>query len=93
MAGDEQNKTEEATPFKLAKAREKGTIARGTDLGYLASLAGLLLFLTIASTRATGLEVGWSGDALGRGISNTDEQSLPPYQPPLPRPLRPCAGL
>ncbi len=50
MAGDELNKTEEATPFKLAKAREKGTIARGTDLGYLASLAGFLLFLTIAGT-------------------------------------------
>jgi len=36
--GQEQNKTEEATPFKLRKAREKGQVARGMDLGFVGSL-------------------------------------------------------
>jgi flagellar biosynthesis protein FlhB len=49
-AGEEQNKSEEATPFKLAKQREKGTVARGTDLGFFTSLAALLLFLSLAGT-------------------------------------------
>jgi len=48
MSGDEQNKSEEATPFKLSKAREKGTVARGTDLGFFSALAGFLMFLTLA---------------------------------------------
>jgi flagellar biosynthetic protein FlhB len=49
MSGtDEQNKSEEATPFKLTRAREKGTVARGTDLGYFSVLAAFLLFLTLA---------------------------------------------
>jgi len=48
VASDEQNKSEEATPFKLAKAREKGTLARGTDLGFFSALAAFLLFLTVA---------------------------------------------
>lgn len=50
MAGEseEQNKSEEATPFKLSKAREKGNVARGMDLGFFSGLAAFLLFLTIA---------------------------------------------
>jgi flagellar biosynthetic protein FlhB len=47
---EEQNKSEEATPFKLARAREKGSVARGTDLGFFAALAGFLLFLTLAGS-------------------------------------------
>lgn len=46
--GEEQNKSEEATPFKLTKAREKGNVARGTDLGFFSSLAAFLLFLAVA---------------------------------------------
>jgi flagellar biosynthetic protein FlhB len=46
--GEEQNRSEEATPYKLAKAREKGTVARGTDLGFFASLGAFLLFLSVA---------------------------------------------
>lgn len=45
--GQEQNRSEEATPFKLRKAREKGQVARGMDLGFagsLAALAGVGLF-------------------------------------------------
>lgn len=39
--GEEQNKSEEPTPFKLKKAREKGQVARGMDLGFAASLMAL----------------------------------------------------
>ncbi|HTN14537.1 MAG TPA: EscU/YscU/HrcU family type III secretion system export apparatus switch protein [Sphingomonadaceae bacterium] len=39
--GQEQNRSEEATPFKLRKAREKGQVARGMDLGFAGSLAAL----------------------------------------------------
>lgn len=44
----EQNKTEEATPFKLRRARERGTVARSLDLGFLGSLAALAFFLIAA---------------------------------------------
>jgi flagellar biosynthetic protein FlhB len=46
--GDEQNKSEEATPFKLRRARERGQVARGMDLGFFAGLAALAGFLTVA---------------------------------------------
>jgi flagellar biosynthetic protein FlhB len=38
MSDAEQNRSEDATPYKLARAREKGSVARGTDLGYLTAL-------------------------------------------------------
>lgn len=52
MSESEQNKTEEPTPFKLRKAREKGQIAKGTDLGYFASLLGLFLFAIVAGQQS-----------------------------------------
>jgi len=50
MSGEseEQNKTEDATPFKLRKAREKGSVARGTDLGFAGSLIALAIGATFA---------------------------------------------
>src|SRR5688572_15329926 len=48
MAETEQNKTEEPTPFKLKRAREKGNVARGTDLGFFAVLVGLTIYLLVA---------------------------------------------
>ncbi len=41
MSETEQNKTEDATPFKLKRAREKGQVARGMDLGFFAMLVAL----------------------------------------------------
>lgn len=38
----EQNKSEQPTAFKLDKARKKGAVARGTDLGFLTALAAFL---------------------------------------------------
>lgn len=43
----DQNKSEPATPFKLNKAREKGTVARGTDLGFATSLIAFAGYLWI----------------------------------------------
>lgn len=41
--GEELDKSETATPFKLDQARRKGMVARGTDLGFLSSLLGLAI--------------------------------------------------
>jgi flagellar biosynthetic protein FlhB len=51
MAEQEQNRSEEATPFKLRRAREKGMVARGTDLGFLGSLVAIVGFLLVAGER------------------------------------------
>lgn len=41
--GDEANKSEEASAFKLDRARRKGLLARGTDIGFLAALIALAI--------------------------------------------------
>lgn len=48
MAETEQNKTQEPTHYKLKRAREKGQVARGTDLGFFSVLAGLTLYAIVA---------------------------------------------
>lgn len=48
MSDSEQNKTEEATPFKLKKARDKGQVARGSDLGFFSMLVALCLVVLSA---------------------------------------------
>lgn len=37
----EQDRSEEASSFKLDKARKRGLVARGTDLGFVSALVGL----------------------------------------------------
>lgn len=64
MDGAEQDKSEQATPFKLKKAREKGQIARGMDLGFFVGLAVLLLYLWIA------------GPGLGRDIALASRDAI-----------------
>lgn len=49
--GQEQNRSEEPTPFKLRRAREKGQVARGMDLGFVAGLVALAGFAIIAGER------------------------------------------
>ncbi len=49
--GSGQNKTEEATPFKLRKARERGQVARGLDLGFAGSLVAIALVALVAGER------------------------------------------
>jgi len=45
MDDSEQNKSEQPSPFKLARAREKGSIARGMDLGFATALGSFLAYV------------------------------------------------
>jgi flagellar biosynthesis protein FlhB len=45
--GEELDKSETATPFKLDRARRKGVVAKGTDLGYLSALLGLAIVVQL----------------------------------------------
>jgi flagellar biosynthetic protein FlhB len=45
MDDSDQSKSEQATPFRLQKAREKGSVARGTDLGFLTGLAAFSAYV------------------------------------------------
>jgi len=47
MENSEQNKTEEASPFKLKRAREKGQVARGMDLGFISVLVSFIAFFLL----------------------------------------------
>ncbi|WP_164115912.1 EscU/YscU/HrcU family type III secretion system export apparatus switch protein [Sphingorhabdus sp. Alg239-R122] len=58
MEDSDQDKTEEPTPFKLRKAREKGTVARGMDLGFLSVLAALCAFISIFGAMAAQNMIG-----------------------------------
>lgn len=71
--GQEQDRSEEATPFKLEQARKKGTVARGVDLGFFSSLlalavaaelvgAGLVDRLSLAMRRSFGLVIPMATD-------------------------------
>lgn len=64
MSETEKNKTEEATPFKLKRARDKGQVARGTDLGFFSSMAalsvlGFLLLPRLENELTAGLRRLW----------------------------------
>jgi flagellar biosynthetic protein FlhB len=48
MEEGEKDKTEQATPYKLDKARRKGVVARGVDLGFMTGSAALFCYLWIA---------------------------------------------
>jgi flagellar biosynthetic protein FlhB len=64
MDQGEQDKSEHATPFKLKRARDKGQVARGMDLGFLTALAALLLYLWIAGPGLGGSIADASRDAI-----------------------------
>ena len=66
--GQEQNRTEEASSFKLKKAREKGMVARGLDLGFVAGLIGLAAFATMAGVRLIDVLSGTMRRAMTAGI-------------------------
>src|SRR5690348_3515566 len=48
MSETEQNKTEEATPFKLKRGREKGAVARSADLGFFSTIIAFTIFALTA---------------------------------------------
>ncbi len=51
MEENELDKSELPTPFKLDRARKKGVVARGHDLGFFAGQMAFLGFLAIAGPR------------------------------------------
>lgn len=69
MEGQEQNRSEAATPFKLKKAREKGMVARGLDLGFVAGLIGLAAFAMIAGAELIAVLAVAMRRALSGGIA------------------------
>lgn len=71
--GQEQNRTEDATPFKLSRAREKGMVARGLDLGFVAGLIGLAAFLLISGSRMVSVLAVEMRRALLSGVSEAAE--------------------
>lgn len=69
----DQNRSEAPTPFKLRKAREKGNVARSTELGFLAALIALAAFVTMAgSSLIAGLAQAMRA-ALAGGIAQAGE--------------------
>lgn len=64
MENTEQNRSEKPTPFKLKKARERGSVARSMDLSFLTGSFALLAYLWIG------------GDALWVQISRAAERAL-----------------
>ncbi len=60
----EENKTEEASPYKLRKARERGQVARGVDLGFFSILLASLLLIVIFGNRLGQLLM----DSMAKGL-------------------------
>jgi flagellar biosynthetic protein FlhB len=53
MAEQEQNRTEQATPFKLAEARKQGQVSKSLDFNSFVAMFGLLLlFFTVGDSVA-----------------------------------------
>lgn len=52
MEENELDKSEAASPFKLNRAREKGSVARGIDLGFFAGILALLGYAWVSGTTA-----------------------------------------
>lgn len=74
----EQNKSEEATPFKLRRARERGMVARSLDLGYLGGLVALAAFLIVAGEALVTMLAQLMRRSLAAGISSaSDPQQAP----------------
>ena len=63
-SGEEQNRSEKATPYKLAKARERGVVARGPDLGFFLVLAAVASFLGAKASETGVLLAAAMRDAL-----------------------------
>lgn len=71
--GQEQDRTEQATPFRLQRARERGMVARGLDLGFVAGLLGLAAFLLVAGRRTVVVLAVQMRRALASGIASAAE--------------------
>lgn len=69
----EQNRSEEATPYKLQKAREKGQVARGMDLGFVGGLIALAAVAFFAGPGFAASLAQIMRQTLSAGIGRTRE--------------------
>jgi flagellar biosynthetic protein FlhB len=79
MAEQEQNRTEQATPFKLEEARKQGQVPKSLDFNTLVMMAGLIGMAAIWATVAWG-ELGavWRELFAGAGsLAVTPEGGIP----------------
>lgn len=63
-SGGEQDKREAATPFKLDRARKKGMLARGTDLGFLSTLIAFAIAIQMGGSDL----VAWLAQSMKRSF-------------------------
>jgi flagellar biosynthesis protein FlhB len=61
VSNSESDKSEKATPHSLKKAREKGQVSRGMDLGFFTSLGAAIVFAWLAG--------GWAVAIVFQGAS------------------------
>ena len=74
MEASEQDKSEQPTVFKLTRAREKGTVARGQDLGFLTGLGAFVGFCWVAGPQLVGAISNAYRGALIEGTDLSDGQ-------------------
>ena len=72
MADTSQDKSEQPTSFKLGRAREKGSVARGTDLSFFTALAAIFAYAWIAGPRVGIAVAQASRDAIIQGFALAD---------------------
>jgi flagellar biosynthesis protein FlhB len=72
MDETELDKSETATPFKLRRAREKGTVARGVDLGFFSVLAAFVAYAWLAGSQMVAGITHMSGATLGNSGHHSD---------------------
>jgi flagellar biosynthetic protein FlhB len=92
MAETEQNKTEEATPFKLKRWREKGSVARSVDLGFFSTVVAFTIFALVAGQRVAAA-MAETMRRLLRAASNGSPDDLSSLAPIAASVLQPLALL
>lgn len=79
MQEQEQNRTEQATPFKLSEAKKRGQVAKSLDFNSLVLVCGLLLALLIWGQSQWARFCGLSAELLGgSGTLLVTLSSFPP---------------
>lgn len=73
MADGDSDKSEEASAYKLSRAREKGQVARGTDLSFLAGLIAFAAFVVIAGEAMIARLAQMMREVLVSGISTAGD--------------------
>jgi flagellar biosynthesis protein FlhB len=72
---NEQDRSEQPTPYKLSRSREKGMVARGMDLGFLTGLCAFLGFAWVLGPRLAEVVAGAGRGALAQGPGLSDDHN------------------